>query len=67
MDTKFQSENLKGKDLLGDLDIDARKILNMTFKIQCVTCGLDSSGSGYGPVDWCCVNGNEPTGYIKIG
>jgi hypothetical protein len=31
------------------------------------TCGLDSSGSGYGPVAGCCENGNEPSGSIKGG
>jgi hypothetical protein len=30
-------------------------------------CGLNSSGSGYGPVEGCCVHGNEPSGSIKGG
>jgi hypothetical protein len=30
-------------------------------------CGLDSSGSGYGPVAGSCENGNEPWGSIKGG
>jgi hypothetical protein len=28
-------------------------------------CGLDSSGSGSGPVAGCCENDNEPSGSIK--
>jgi len=27
-------------------------------------CGLDASGSGYGPVAGCCEHSNEPSGYI---
>jgi len=30
-----------------------------------VVGGLDSSGSGYGPVTGCCENGNEPSGSMK--
>jgi hypothetical protein len=30
-------------------------------------CGLDSSGSEYGPVVSCCECGNEPSGYINVG
>jgi hypothetical protein len=30
-------------------------------------CGLDSSGSGQGPVAGCCENGNEPLDSIKSG
>jgi hypothetical protein len=29
------------------------------------SCGLDSSGSGYGPVAGPCEHGNEPSGSIK--
>jgi hypothetical protein len=29
--------------------------------------GLDSSGSGYGPVAGSCEHGNEPSGSIKVG
>jgi len=28
-------------------------------------CGLDTSGSGYGPVVGCCAHGNEHSGSIK--
>jgi hypothetical protein len=30
-------------------------------------CGLDSSGSGKGPVTGSCGHGNEPSGFIKGG
>jgi hypothetical protein len=30
-------------------------------------CGLDSSGSGWGPVADCCEHGNEPSNSIKGG
>jgi hypothetical protein len=31
------------------------------------SCGLDSSGSGQGPVAGCCEHGNEPSDSIKGG
>jgi hypothetical protein len=30
-------------------------------------CGLDSSGSGKGPVEGSCEHSNEPLGSIKYG
>jgi hypothetical protein len=30
-------------------------------------CGLDSSGSGYGPVTGSFEDGNEPSGSVKVG
>jgi hypothetical protein len=30
-------------------------------------CGLDSSGSGWGPVAGSCEEGNEPSGSIEGG
>jgi len=30
-------------------------------------CGLDSSGSGLGPVAGCCAHGNKPLGSVKCG
>jgi hypothetical protein len=30
-----------------------------------IGCGLDSSGSGQGPVAGCCDHGNEPSGSKK--
>jgi hypothetical protein len=32
-----------------------------------VNCGLDSFGSGQGPVAACRDHGNEPSGYIRGG
>jgi len=31
------------------------------------SCGLDTSGSGYGPVKRFCKHGNEPSGSTKGG
>jgi hypothetical protein len=31
------------------------------------TCGMDASGSGYGPVTGSCEHGNEPSGSTKGG
>jgi hypothetical protein len=30
-------------------------------------CGLDSTGSGWGPVVGCCEHGNEPSGSVRGG
>jgi hypothetical protein len=30
-----------------------------------VSCGLDISGSGQGPVAGCCEHGDEPSGSVK--
>jgi hypothetical protein len=30
-------------------------------------CGLDTSGSGWGPVVGSCEHGNEPSGSVKCG
>jgi hypothetical protein len=30
-----------------------------------VSCGLDASGSGWGPVGGCCEHSNKPSGSIK--
>jgi hypothetical protein len=29
-------------------------------------CGVNSSGSGYGPVAGCCEHGNELSGSVKV-
>jgi hypothetical protein len=31
------------------------------------SCGLDASGSGYGPVAGSCEHGNGPSSFIKDG
>jgi hypothetical protein len=55
MHTKFQLENHKGKDNLGDQGIDARRKTDVTE----VRCKLDSCGSEQGP-SASCEHGNEP-------
>jgi hypothetical protein len=30
-------------------------------------CGLDSTGSGQGPVTGCCECGDEPSGFLRHG
>jgi hypothetical protein len=37
------------------------------MEIMMGICGLDASGSGYGPVADSCEHGNEPSGSIKVG
>jgi hypothetical protein len=37
--------------------------IKMGDRVGC--CGLDRSGSGYGPVEGSCEHGNEPSGSIK--
>jgi hypothetical protein len=46
---KYLLKNLKGRDLLGDKDIDGR-ILKWIVKKQDTRCGVDSPGSEQGPV-----------------
>jgi len=59
MHTKFGLENLKEMDNSKDLSIDGRIIWILEIN------GLDSSGSGQGPVVGTCKHGNEPLGSIK--
>jgi hypothetical protein len=39
----------------------------MNLRETVVTCGLDSSASGQGPVIGSCKHGKEPSGSIKGG
>jgi hypothetical protein len=55
----FRCENLKDKDHSEDLGVYKRIILNWILK---QLDGLDSSGSGHGPVADSCEHGNEPSG-----
>jgi len=55
------------RDHLKDLDVRRRIILEWILEKLVGRCGLDSSGSGYGPVAGCCEYGNEPPGSIKGG
>jgi hypothetical protein len=40
---------------------------SVSQSVMCTPDGLDSSGSGQGPVAGSCAHGNEPTGSIKGG
>jgi hypothetical protein len=48
-------------------DIDGGIILNRSLGNSDRGCGLDSSGSGQGPVTGSCEHGNEPSNCIKGG
>jgi hypothetical protein len=41
-------------------------MLKCTLKKQDMVYGMDSSGSGYGPMTGCCVLGKETSGFIKV-
>jgi hypothetical protein len=57
----------EGKRPLVDLDVDGRIILKWILGNRMEGCGLDSSGSEYGPVAGSCKHGDEPSGSIKGG
>jgi hypothetical protein len=58
--------NLKKRDQSEDLHIDERIILKWILdKSVSGECGLDSSGSGSGPVVGSSEHGNELSGSIK--
>jgi hypothetical protein len=63
--TKCSSQNLKGRDHAEDLGVDGRIILERIMENRVGEYGLDSSGSGCGPVAGCCEHGNEPSGSVK--
>jgi hypothetical protein len=48
---------------LDDLDVNGRIILKYILRNR--LCGLNSSGSGQGPVAGSCEHGNEPSGFVK--
>jgi hypothetical protein len=58
MRTKFWLECPKGREHSEDLGVYRRIILKRIRKIRS-GCGLDSSGSGYGPMARSCENDNE--------
>jgi hypothetical protein len=67
MRTQFCSGRLKGRNHLKDLGIDGMIILKCIFGKLSLECGLNSSGSGYGPVASSCKHCSKPSGSIKGG
>jgi hypothetical protein len=57
--------SLNGRDYLGDLDIDGRKILKRILKRSSMGGGMDSCSSGEGSVADFCEHENETTGSIN--
>jgi hypothetical protein len=62
----FSLENLKGRDHLEDLGVDGKVLEWMLGKLG-GGCGLDSSGSGQGPVAGPSKHVNELSCSIKCG
>jgi hypothetical protein len=60
------SENLKGRDHLEDLSIDAQIILKRILKTMC-GCGLGSSDLAYKPGMGSCGQTNEHSYSVKDG
>jgi hypothetical protein len=60
-------ECLKKKDDSEDLGVDGRTILNWILGNRVGGCGLDSSGTGQGPMAGSCEHVNKPFGSIKGG
>jgi len=56
-----------GRDLSEGLGVDGKIILEWILGKWVGRCGLDASGSGYGPVADSCEHGNELSGFIKVG
>jgi hypothetical protein len=52
-------ESLKGRGHSKDIGVGER-ILELIYGNRVEMCGLDASGSGYGPISGCCEHGNEP-------
>jgi hypothetical protein len=43
-------------------------VCHLSYTVNRVrSCGLDASGSGYGPVAGFCIRGNKLSGFIKGG
>jgi hypothetical protein len=67
MYTKFWSGNLNSRDLLRDVGVGVKKMLKCILRKQLVSCGLDSTGSGQGPVAGSCEHDNGSWGCVNAG
>jgi hypothetical protein len=65
MHIKFWSENLKGRDHLEERQRWEDSIKMYLKNNEVRSSGLDSSGSGQGPVAGSCEHSNEALGSIK--
>jgi hypothetical protein len=55
----------EGKRPHGNIGIDGKIILKCIWRNKVWEYGLDSTGSGYGPVVGSCEYSNKPSGSIK--
>jgi len=54
----------EGKSHSEDQYVEGKIIFEWILGNKLEDCGLDSTGSGQGPVAGCCEHGNEPSGFI---
>jgi hypothetical protein len=59
--TGFWCESSKERDHLKYQGVDGSVLLEWSLG-KCLGCGVDSPGSGYGPLAGCCECGDEPSG-----
>jgi hypothetical protein len=62
--TRFCWGNPEEEDHLKDQGVDGRVGLKWTLGRWAEGCGVDSPGSGWGPVAGCCECGHEPSGSV---
>jgi hypothetical protein len=60
--TRFWWESQKERDRSEDQGVDGRMGSEWILGRLALGCGLDSAGSGQGPVAGCCECGDEPSG-----
>jgi hypothetical protein len=58
----FWLESPKERDHLKDQDVDGKMGSKWTLGRLVGGCGVDSAGSGLGPLAGCCEYGDEPSG-----